>query len=219
MRFHAVSETSNIGNILLTYPSITKNISPLPVWVFDKLDGSNVRAEWTRKGGFNKFGSRHRLLDPNERPLGEAIEVFHDTIADAIEPTLRKLKNDRVTLFMEFFGEQSFAGNHVEGDPKKLVLFDVSLYKKGMMLPNEFVKTFGDVVETPDILHYGKANSEFVDLVKSGELEGMTFEGVVCKSQEMFRGQAPVFKIKNQAWLDKLHSFTKGDAELFKKLA
>lgn len=213
------SITSNKGSILITYPTISKIPANGPIWAFDKLDGSNIRVEWTRKNGFVKFGSRHRLLDPEERPLGEAVEIFHETLADDLEPVLRKLKNERVTLFMEFFGENSFAGNHVADEPHKLVVFDASLYKKGFMLPGDFVKTFGDAVETPSVLHLGKANSEFQELVHSGELEGMTFEGVVCKSNEVIRGKAPVFKIKNQAWLDKLKTFTKGDAELYRKLA
>ena len=34
-------------------------------YVFDKLDGSNIRAEWNPKKGFYKFGSRSQLLTPD----------------------------------------------------------------------------------------------------------------------------------------------------------
>ena len=204
---------------MLTYPSIPKIVQNVPVYAMDKLDGSNIRVEWSKKSGFNKFGSRTRLLDPTEKPLGEAVGLFMDTMAEDLEPVLHKLKNERVTLFMEFFGETSFAGNHKEDEEHKLVLFDASLYKKGFMQPKEFLKTFDEVVETPGLLHYGKPNGDFLELVRSGELEGMTFEGVVCKSQELVRNQQVVFKVKNEAWLKRLREFTKGDAELFKKLA
>lgn len=204
---------------MLQYPSINKQILPVPVYAFDKLDGSNIRVEWTPKGGFVKFGSRTRLLDPNERPLGEAVEIFHATMADVLTPALKKLRNERVTLFMEFLGDSSFAGNHKEDEAHRLVLFDASLYKKGFMMPKDFLKAFDEVVETPGLLHYGKATSDFVDSVHDGTLEGMTFEGVVCKSQELHRGKQVVFKVKNDAWLQRLRDFTKGDAELFKRLA
>lgn len=48
------------------------------------------------------------------------------------------------TAFTEFFGDSSFAGGHVLGEPKQLKLFDVYLFKKGLMKPRQFVKTFGD---------------------------------------------------------------------------
>lgn len=47
-----------------SYPSISKN--PLlnkEVYLFDKLDGSNIRAEWGSKQGFHKFGSLTKLID------------------------------------------------------------------------------------------------------------------------------------------------------------
>lgn len=204
---------------MLQYPSISKQVINTPVYAFDKLDGSNIRAEWTPKGGFVKFGSRSRLLGEDEKPLGEAITIFRETMADALDPALRKLRNERVTLFMEFLGDTSFAGNHKEDEQHRLVLFDASLYKRGFMMPKEFLKAFDSVVETPDLLHYGKPTQDFQDSVHGGELEGMTFEGVICKSQELHRGRQVVFKVKNDAWLERLRAFTKNDAELFKKLA
>ena len=60
------------------YPTIEYKINgKIPVYAFDKLDGSNIRAEWTIKNGFHKFGSRRRLLDPNEEPLGEAVKLIN----------------------------------------------------------------------------------------------------------------------------------------------
>lgn len=205
--------------VLLTYPSISKQIQNIPVYTFDKIDGSNTRVEWTRKKGFHKFGTRTRLLEETERPLGEAVTIFQETMAEELEPLMRKTRNERITLFMEFVGESSFAGVHQEDEPHKLVLFDASFYKRGFLPPDEFMKLIGDTVETPGLLHMGKANSNLVELVKTGELEGMTFEGVICKSQAKHRGQHITFKIKNQAWLDKLRTYAKGDEALFQQLA
>jgi len=42
-----------------SYPSIPgKHTNGIPLTVFDKLDGSNIRAEWSKKRGFYKFGTR-----------------------------------------------------------------------------------------------------------------------------------------------------------------
>ena len=40
------------------YPTIPKTIQSIDIIAFDKLDGSNIRAEWNPKKGFYKFGSR-----------------------------------------------------------------------------------------------------------------------------------------------------------------
>ena len=78
------------------------------------------------------------------------------------------------------------------------------------MLPKQFMSTFVDVVPTAPLLYHGNANAEFVEDVKSGTLDGMTFEGIVCKSQELVRNKQVKFKVKNQAWLDKLENPLRG---------
>ena len=51
-----------------------------PFVAFDKLDGSNIRAEWDRKKGWHRFGSRRRLLDPSLPLLGQAIRLIRTAI-------------------------------------------------------------------------------------------------------------------------------------------
>ena len=158
------------------------------------------------------------MLDPNEKPLGEAIEIFNNTMSDSLDVVLRKLKTQRATLFLEFYGDNSFAGYH-EQENHRLTLFDVSLYKKGFMLPKEFMREFEDVVLTPEMLYYGKMNSDIAAEVHNGTLDGMTFEGVVCKSQELIRSQQVSFKVKNRAWLEKLKAKCGENTKLFEQLA
>lgn len=203
---------------MLEYPSIKKDIIDVPIYAFDKLDGSNIRVEWSRKNGFTKFGSRRRLISKDEKPLGDSISIFEETMADLLIQPLKKMRVERATLFMEFYGENSFAGFHEE-EQHTLTLFDVSIHKKGFMLPKEFMKAFGDVVPTAPLLYYGKPNQYFVEEVKSGTLDNMTFEGVVCKSQELIRNQQVRFKVKNQAWLDKLKRDCGDDEEMFNRLS
>lgn len=203
---------------MLEYPSIEKNIVNCPIYAFDKLDGSNIRVEWSRKNNFSKFGSRKRLLSEDEEPLGEAISIFHETMSDTLVKPLRKLQVERATLFMEFYGKNSFAGAH-EKEEHYLTLFDVSLFKKGFMLPKEFMKTFENVVPTAELLYRGNPNSDFINSVHEGTLEDMTFEGVVCKSQELIRNKQVKFKVKNSAWLEKLKAKCGDDEKMFERLS
>jgi hypothetical protein len=56
-------------------PSIPREFSEFEAYVFDKLDGSNLRFEWKRKGGWYKYGTRHRLFDATDPGFGSAIEL------------------------------------------------------------------------------------------------------------------------------------------------
>lgn len=199
------------------YPSIGKIISKQPIIAFDKLDGSNLRAEWTAKNGFSKFGSRKRLLSPEEEPLGEGIGLFLEKYGDTLDKRFRKLRYTKATAFVEFFGEHSFAGFHEE-EPHHVVLFDVHVYKKGILPPQEFLKHFEDHCEVPAVLHEGNPTEDFITSVKEGTLEGMTFEGVVCKGVDK-RGRLVTFKVKNRAWLEKLKNRFSEDEALFNQLA
>lgn len=41
------------------YPSITTKFSKAKTIAFDKLDGSNIRAEWSDKKGFTRLDQEH----------------------------------------------------------------------------------------------------------------------------------------------------------------
>src|SRR5262249_60404212 len=55
-----------------------------PFVAFDKLDGSNIRAEWDRQKGWHLFGSRRRLLDPSQPFLGQASRLILEGYSDAL---------------------------------------------------------------------------------------------------------------------------------------
>jgi len=40
---------------MLEYPTIKKEVINIPIYAFDKIDGSNIRVEWGPKNGFYKF--------------------------------------------------------------------------------------------------------------------------------------------------------------------
>lgn len=198
------------------YPSIPKKIiSDRPFYCFDKLDGSQIRVEWEPKKGFHKFGTRHRLLDEREIPLGEAVPLILEQ-GQILEKIFLKQKFPQVTCYFEFWGYNSFAGQH-EDEEHYTTLFDVSVYKKGFIGPREFLKLFEGCVRIPKMVYYGNITDDVVLWIRKGLLGEVTFEGVVCKAQE--GRQIKMFKVKSQAWLDKLYAYCDGDERLFEQLS
>lgn len=199
------------------YPSIDRKVIDKTIYAFDKLDGSNIRAEWTRKNGFSKYGSRRCLIDEKTEVLGNAIVIFKNKYEKAITDIFKNERYEKAICYLEYWSPNSFAGTHVE-EPHDLTLFDVSVYKKGLMLPNAFLRTFKGL-ETAKLLHMGNCTNEFIESVNNGTLSGMTFEGVVCKSIEYrFYGQPWMFKIKNKSWIEKLKVKCNGDMKKFEEL-
>jgi hypothetical protein len=110
------------------YISISRDVQyGLPIYAFDKLDGSNVRVEWTRKNGFCKFGSRNRLIGSDQPFLSEAIDLMKQYEAD-LTRIFKDQRYESAVAFFEFFGKNTFAGHHIE-EPHDVVLFDVAPYK------------------------------------------------------------------------------------------
>lgn len=205
-----------------SYPSIAHKLNQeVDIIAFDKLDGSNIRAEWSPKRGFYKFGTRKRIIDASDTHLGKAVDLINENYAAALPKIfMRQRWHQNVICFFEFFGEHSFAGQHRLRDDHKVVLFDVSVYKQGFVPPNEFVKLF-EGIKIPDVLYRGKANQTFIDSVRKSTLEGMTFEGVVCKAPNPNKkktGKPVMFKIKTEAWLEKLKEHCQGNEGMFEKL-
>jgi len=185
------------------YPSIPgagDGIS-MKLHTFDKIDGSNLRFEWSKKRRWYKFGTRKRLFDETDKQFGEAIPLFMGTLAEPLEKIIRKQLWQKVVVFAEFWGKRSFAGYHVDKDPKFLTLIDVSPHQKSILSPREFIDLFGEF--GPNYLGCFKWGPEFVRQVKCGEIEGITFEGVVGKAV-VGKNKVVMYKTKTQAWYDKV---------------
>lgn len=186
----------------------------VPVYVYDKLDGSHIRAEWSNyKKRFVKFGRKAGLLDDNFPLLKKAWPLIKKKYEADFNKIFRKESFYRVVGFFEFFGKKSFAGFHQEDDEFDVVLFDVNPYKKGIWDPRYFEECFRDKVEIPNLLYKGKINKTFISSVKDGTLSGVSFEGVVCKT---LHNSPKMFKIKSNAWISKLREHY--DEKTFKEL-
>lgn len=127
-----------------TYPSILKSVGGDGLLhTFDKIDGSNLRFEWTKKRGWFKFGTRRGLFDESDPIFGEAVHMFNRELSKPLEKIFVAQGWIKVVAFAEFWGERNFAGFHEPDDPKTLTLIDISPYKKDILDPKEFVKLFG----------------------------------------------------------------------------
>jgi len=198
------------------YPSIPAVIQMgLPIYAFDKIDGSNIRAEWMKKRGFYKFGSRHRLLGSDQGVLPKAQDLIMAQ-EEAVTQICTKNGWDRIILFYEFFGPKSSFGNHSEEDEHKVYLIDANPFKKGILPPREFIDHFSDLNPAP-CLYRGNCSNSFVQSVKDGTLEGIGSEGVVCKTKG--KGNTILmFKIKRDSWYQQLHEHCNGDEKLYEAL-
>lgn len=107
-----------------SYPSIpncggTSHRDISGAYVFDKIDGNNLRFEWNRKQGWYKFGSRNGLIDKSNEQFAGAIPWFLENMADHIHSAFKKHPT-HIVAFAEWAGPNSFAGMHEPGDNMSL---------------------------------------------------------------------------------------------------
>jgi hypothetical protein len=171
----------------------------VPCIAFYKYDGSNLRWEWSPKQGWHKFGTRHEMFNATHPLFGQAIPIFMDTMADEIVKRCKKVERgvQRINVFTEFLGPSSFAGLHDEKEPKELRLFDVNLFKRGIMSPKLFVDTFGDLPYAAQVVYRGNLNRQFIEDVRMGLYP--VNEGVIAKGNDF------MVKIKTYAYLKRLN--------------
>jgi len=200
-----------------TYPSIPgpKKAQYFKGYIFQKLDGSNIRIEWSKKHGWHKFGTRRRLLSSENDPImyNEVMNTFHREEAEfnKLAKIFKEQRWQKVTAFFEFWGEHSFAGVHVPGEYKNLTLIDVAPYKEGLLGPKDFLKLFGDC-KIPRFLGIMNFNPELIRKVYNEELEGAGLEGIVAKAG---KGHSLIMaKAKTKEWIDEVKArYSNKDAD------
>ncbi len=183
---------------------------------FDKLDGSNIRAEM-HAGRFVRYGSRNRLLEADHPHLGAAIELIRTRYEAGLAAIMEQLRAKEFTAFFEFYGPRSFAGTHEPDDPKEVVLFDLDVRRRGLLPPDEFLALCGHL-KIPRLLHAGPVTPELIDSIRSDTLPGIA-EGVIFKGRAGKQGGKTVmWKVKTRRWLERLKDHCAGDEQLFEKL-
>lgn len=196
------------------------------VWGYNKLDGQNFCVTYRpKKGEFGPFGSRTRTVDAADTQFGPAVDLFFNAKKGYPE-TLSFIvgchsgKKDvfngveEITFFFEYYGENSFAGKHQEGDKMHLALIDVFLKKKGYIEPKEYEYLFRNTkIEMPELIYTGPLNADIIEKIQNNDwtqpdaMLPNVREGVVFKRSTLMKGQRrPSVKVKTKWWLEKLHS-------------
>jgi hypothetical protein len=189
-------------------------------YAFDKLDGSNVRFEFSRKRGWYKFGTRNTMIDLEGHPFSDAIPIFLNKYGDDLGKIFTDKKEYRsienFVVFGEYFGVNSFAGYHEPEDKKDIIIFDVNQHKKGFVPPREFLNNFGNL-EIPELVYSGPYTMNLVNDVRN-DIYGLS-EGVVVKGISKTKGSDVVWmvKIKTQDWLRKV-KLKLGDVALLEEV-
>jgi hypothetical protein len=170
---------------------------------FDKLDGSNIRAEWEKKKGLWKFGSRRRLLGTDQDYIVDAENLIKEKYEEGLNRIFEKQRYQRAIAFFEFYGKNSFAGFHVK-ESHEVTLIDVNPFQSGITNPDELENLYGPL-GMAGLIFKGNFNHEVEEQIRSGTLPGITFEGVVFKMKSQHKQQNPfMFKVKTRQWLKKL---------------
>jgi hypothetical protein len=198
------------------YPSIPRStgqsFQEFDAWVFDKLDGSNLRFEWSKKQKWHKFGTRTQLFDSTHQIFGHAIPIFESYLASPLEKLAVDNKWERLVCFAEYWSPNSFAGWHAE-EEHSLTVIDLAPHKKGILGPKEFVKLTEktDIFTAPFLGNY-KWTRGFVERVYKEEIPGISCEGVIGKAGS--DNKLIMAKAKTKTWLDKVkEKFTEEEAE------
>lgn len=196
-----------------TYPHIigSSKAPQKPCYAFYKYDGSNMRFEWTKKNGWWKFGCRKRLIDESDLQFPDVKHMFlNQEYAKWIEDCMFRhygKKLDKVTAFMEYTGENSFAGMHDPNDKKILTLIDFHIHRKGIIGPREFLKVFDDLPFIAHLVYEGNLTKQFIQDVREGKY--LVNEGVVCKGGKGHK--LWMCKIKTWDYLERLKKLYKED--------
>jgi hypothetical protein len=194
-----------------SYPSISSvPIIGVHVYAFDKIDGSQIRAEWSKKRGFYKLGSRKQLIGSTNY-LAQAQTCLDAKYAEPLAKVFSQLRWDRALAFFELAGPNSFAGSHDPNDELDLTLFDVAHPKQGILPPKDFIKTLGHL-PTPEVVHTGMLEDEDIEAIRNSDLR----EGVVCKAKGK---KGPImFKIKTEHWIARVRERYQGNPEKLREL-
>lgn len=205
---------------MIEYPSIiASSKAPRKSCIaFNKLDGSNFRAKWTKKKGFCLFGTRTQLIDASTPVWGEMINIFlKDSAKQLNELFCKKYPNEReIVVFGEFHGEHSFAGKHVD-ENHEITIFDILVGHKNSYFinPTDFIK-LADIIKIPEVIYTGNLNDEFIQEVRENKFN--LKEGVICKGLEKsgaFRGKIWMCKIKTFEYLKRIQTLYKNDWKLY----
>lgn len=191
---------------------------------YNKLDGQNFCVTYNcRKKTWGPYGSRTVSVDENSEQFGNTVKFFNNSsYKDILGNIIKEYSGkgnifngvEEITFFFEWYGDNSFAGKHREGDKMHLALIDVFLKKRGYIEPKSYEMCFRNCgIELPDLIYSGPLNIDIIERVQKNDWtmsdcwNPNVHEGVVFKRTTLMKGQRrPSVKVKTKWWLDTLHS-------------
>jgi hypothetical protein len=198
--------------VKLAYPKIPNTLDcPLKQCIaFEKYDGTNIHWTFQPNEGWQEYGVRRDRYSINTTGV-RAFEEAHPELADVHklwdqDSKLEDFLNGNpkyntakeIIVFTEYFGPNSFAGQHNSKDEKQLVIFDIQV-DGNIIPPDQFVEDFKQF-NIARIVFQGKFSGQlFVD-VRKGKYD--VKEGVVVKG--IYSNQVYMAKIKTEAYLERL---------------
>lgn len=200
----------------LTYPKIpdTTGCMLKKCWAFEKYDGTNMH--WDFKGAkFVSFGTRRDSFSFDEDGFKEFADC-HPEIADAprvFDESLSELlfcyhSGMTATVFTEYFGPNSFAGQHKPGDSMRHVVIDVMKGNK-FLSPDKFIdmfdgewrkKFFTHPYDFAKPFYQGKYSGQLVEDIRNGKFP--VTEGAIIKG--VYNKQVYMAKVKTNAYMERL---------------
>jgi hypothetical protein len=158
------------------------------------------------------------LIDTSHYPLGKAIPLIKEKYEAALTDICKQQGWQNALCFFEFYGPNSFAGQHLDTEQQAVILFDVNPLRKGILEPHDFIALFWEL-DIPTVLFDGYLTPDLVEQIRNSQLPGQTPEGVVCKGKHEPGKKTPaMFKIKTAAWLQRLKELCKDNNSLFERL-
>ena len=176
--------------INLIYPKIPENSDKFhgKCIAFEKYDGTNLHWKWDPQEGWTHFGTRRTQFTLDERGIlgfqfnhmevRSAPRIFNDILRDKLTMFLCKhsvYSVSNVIVFTEFYGPNSFAGNHEITDEHQLILIDVMVNGR-LLAPEVFIKDFSQF-GSAQVIYTGKYSGQFAEDVRKGKYN--VNEGVV----------------------------------------
>lgn len=201
----------------LVYPKIPENSNKFfdKCIAFEKYDGTNLHWRWTLSDGWHLFGTRRTQFKLNSVGIDEfnlehselknAVNIFNEQFRDSLTVFLcqhvRYFYN-KMDIFTEFYGPNSFAGGHSWNDEdngdQKLVIIDVAKNDK-IIPPQTLIDDFG-TFNIAKVIYTGKYSGQFAEDVRNGKYD--VDEGVVCKG--LVDGEVFMTKVKTKDYLKRL---------------
>ena len=195
----------------LVYPKIpdTKNCPLKNCIAFDKIDGTCLhfvleKSVWksfgTRRDEFNLTSDGEAQFNSAHPELAGASKLWDSKfeLGQFLWCKAKYQYANKIIVFAEYVGANSFAGQHKQDDPMQFVIFDIQVDGK-MLSPEVLLEDFKNF-NLPKVIYKGKYSGQLVEDIRNGKYK--VNEGSVIKGE--VDGKVYMAKVKTNEYLKRL---------------